>query len=309
MITEFHFLRPWWLIALLPLTLLYWQLLRQNPRLQSWGAVCDSHLLNHLIKSQEVGKRYRSLLFLLCAGILLIISLAGPSWSRLPVPAFQAIQPRVIILDMSENMLDSDLKPDRLSRAKFILHDLLTQTNVGQLGLIVFTGQPFVVSPLTDDAKTIDSLLPSLTPEIMPIGGQKLSDALDEGAKLIKQAGFNEGQLLVLTATPPSNEANNIAKKLAAQGIVTSIVPMIAKDALSPLFSSLAKSGKGEVLTLSNGSQLRQWLAKSNKKQRFTQSEYKDVPIWRDEGRWFLLPALLLLLPVFRRGWLQRVDS
>ncbi|MGQ3889203.1 vWA domain-containing protein [Legionella sp. CNM-1927-20] len=310
MIADFHFLRPWWLIALLPLILLIWQLTRQNPRLESWSAICDRHLLEQLIQSKEVGKRYSSLLLLLGTGIFLIISLAGPSWVRLPVPTFQAIQPRVIILDMSESMLNTDLTPDRLTRAKFKLHDLFNQTDTGQLGLVVFTSQPFVVSPLTEDAKTIDALLPSLTPDIMPIGGQQLNDALKESARLIKQAGFTEGQLLVLTGTPPDTQASDVAKKLADQGITTSIMPIVANESLSPLFKSFARAGRGIILSLNDTPRdLEQWLATANKNQQFTQNEYKDTPVWRDEGRWFLLPALLLLLPLFRRGWLQRIDS
>ncbi|STX52839.1 TPR (repeat) domain protein [Legionella busanensis] len=310
MIADFHFLRPWWLIALLPLILLIWQLTRQNPRLESWSAICDKHLLDQLIQSKEVGKRYSSLLLLLGIGIFLIISLAGPSWVRLPVPTFQAIQPRVIILDVSESMLNKDLPPDRLTRAKFKLHDLFTQSNTGQLGLIVFTGQPFVVSPLTEDAKTIDALLPSLTPDIMPIDGQQLSDALEEGARLIKQAGFTEGQLLVLTGTPPDAQASDTSRKLAAEGITTSIMPIVTNESLSPLFDSFVKAGQGIVLSLNNTSKdLKQWLTTANKNPHFVQNEYKDIPIWRDEGRWFLLPALVLLLPLFRRGWLQRIDT
>ncbi|STX30163.1 TPR (repeat) domain protein [Legionella beliardensis] len=310
MIADFHFLRPWWLVSLLPLLLLGWQLARQNSRLQAWSAVCDSHLLAHLIKSNGTSKRRSSILLLLIIGILLIISLAGPSWSRLPVPAFQAIQPRVIVLDMSEDMLDNDLTPDRLTRAKFKLHDLFTQAETGQLGLIVFTSEPFVVSPLTEDAKTIDALLSSLTPEIMPIGGQQLSSALEESAQLIRQAGFNEGQLLLLTASPPNADSVSVAKKLATQGIATSVMPMVADQALMPLFKPLATAGQGTVLSITDTpTELAQWLRTTNKKQQFTQSEYKNIPVWRDEGRWFLLPALFLLLPLFRRGWLQRIDS
>lgn len=310
MVSDFHFLRPWWLLAVIPLLGLLWVLLQKNPQLLAWSKICDAHLLPHLVKNRRQGKRHSALLFLFLSGLFICLSLAGPSWLRLPVPAYQAVQPRVLILDMSSNMLDSDLTPNRLTRAKFKLHDLFTQRDAGQFALVAFTGEPFVVSPLTDDGKTIDSLLQSLTPQIMPVGGQKLDSALEEGAQLITQAGFNQGQLLVLTATPPDEGALSIAEKLAEKGIFTSIMPIMADKTLASLFQPLATAGKGLLISFSDTSKdLDQWLKVTNTKQSYAFNEHNDIPVWRDEGRWLLIPALIFLLPVFRRGWLQRIDS
>src|SRR5580704_5495960 len=174
MISEFHFLRPWWLLAVIPLlglVILSW---RQTPQLHAWSDVCDSHLLEHLLQKKGQNKRIASLSFLFLSILLMILSLAGPAWYKLPVPTYKSIEPRVLVLDMSPNMMATDLTPNRLSRAKFKLHYLFTRKNEGQFGLIVYTGEPFVVSPLTNDGKTIASLLSMLTPDIMPVGGQKL---------------------------------------------------------------------------------------------------------------------------------------
>src|SRR5262249_40593683 len=162
---------PWWLLAALPLLGLLWSLWRQSPRVLAWAAVCDRHLLEYLMQSKGQGRRHLALLSLFISGLCMCISLAGPTWSRLPVPLFKQIQPRVLVLDMSNAMLENDLTPDRLTRAKFKLHDLFKRRDIGQFGLVVYTGEPFVVSPLTDDARTIDSLLSSLSPDIMPVEG------------------------------------------------------------------------------------------------------------------------------------------
>jgi len=308
---DFHFLRPEWLWSLLPLIGLLYLSWHQQPRLQSWDSICDAHLLRYLVKNKRANKRFPALLLLFFATVFMIIGLAGPTWSRLPVPAYQKMQARVIVLDMSEAMLEKDLSPDRLTRAKFKLHDLFSRREAGQTGMIVFTGEPFVVSPLTDDEQTIDSLLSSLTPEVMPVGGQRLNTALDQAAQLIKQAGFKEGEILVLTATTPNAAAIDTAAKLAAKGIFTSIMPIVADHTLSPLFQPLADAGHGQLLLFSDsGTDLAQWFKKTAENGvQYTRNDQDDIPIWRDEGRWFLLPALILLLPVFRRGWLQRIDS
>ena len=209
---------------------------------------------------------------------------------------------------MSEHMMNNDLSPNRLSRAKFKIRDLLAHKGIGQFGLIVYTGEPFVASPLTDDGQTIASLLTVLTPDIMPVTGQKLDSALKEAGQLIKTAGYEQGQILVLTADSPSRGAINEAKKLADAGIFSSIMPVTAESKLNPLFQVFADSGEGQLLVYSSDSRdLDLWLNHANLRKQFALSQHDDIPLWRDEGRWFLIPALLLLLPVFRRGWLQKV--
>jgi len=308
--TEFHFLRPWWLLIIVPLVILFWFLWRQNSRLEAWAAICDKQLLAHLVQTKGQGRQRGALSFLFISALSMVISLAGPTWSRLPMPSYQQVQPRVLILDMSDAMLAKDLPPDRLTRAKFKLHDLFKRRDVGQFALVVYSGEPFVVSPLTDDGKTIDALLSALNPEIMPVEGQRLDTALEEAAQLINHAGFKQGQLLILTGESPSRAAIAVAKKLAARQIYTSIMPMLANNSLNPLFKDLASAGQGQLVPFADTSMdLEHWLKATTQSAQYNLSKENDIPLWRDEGRWFLLPALIFLMPVFRRGWLQRISS
>lgn len=305
--TDFHFIRPLWLWMLLPFVVLSWCLLRQTSTMTAWSKVCDAHLLPYLIQTKHYSRRIFSMLLLFASVLLMIISLAGPTWSRLPVPTYQQIQPRVVVLDMSDTMLTNDLQPDRLSRAKFKLHDLFQHKNTGQFGLVVYTGEPFVVSPLTDDGQTIDALLSSLTPDVMPVEGQQLSSAIDQAHQLITQAGFQQGNILVLTASSPSRSDIEAATLLSQAGIYTSIMPVIKNDTtLNPLFEEFAKAGHGEVIPFSDTStDLEQWLTATQSNQQYTANLQNDIPVWSDQGRWFLIPALIFLLPAFRRGWLS----
>ncbi|ASQ44708.1 hypothetical protein clem_00710 [Legionella clemsonensis] len=308
--TEFHFIRPWWLFAILPLLALAWYLWRRRPQLEVWAAICDQSLLEHLLVAKGSHNRHFALSLLVASALCMIISLSGPSWMRLPVPTYKQIQPRILVLDMSDAMLEKDLLPNRLSRAKFKLHDLFKRGDVGQLGLVVYTGEPFIVSPLTDDAQTIDALLSSLSPDIMPVEGNRLETALEEAAQLFRQAGFRQGQILVLTAETPSAAAIATAKNMARRHIITSIMAVKANGNLNPLFQEFANAGEGVLLQLAdNSSDLDKWLTMKTNNKQFQRSLQDDIPLWRDEGRWFLIPALLFLLPVFRRGWLQRLET
>lgn len=309
MMAEFHFLRPLWFTALIPLVILAFFLFKQRPAMQAWNAICDPHLLPFLIQTKGSRKRTYPMLTLLTSALFMIISMAGPTWSRLPVPTYQQIQPRVLVLDMTQAMLENDLSPDRLSRAKFKLHDLFQHRDAGQFGLVVYAGEPFVVSPLTDDGKTIAALLPALTSNIMPVDGNNLAQALEQAGLLITQAGFQAGQILVLTAHAPSLEAIDSARALSKKGIDTSVIPMRAKSATTA-FQSLASAGNGQLIPFTDTTvDLDRWLRKSHNHSHYGINLQQNIPTWRDQGRWFIIPALLLLLPAFRRGWLQRLSS
>lgn len=305
-----HWLRPWWLLLVFPLFGLFWFLYKKRSDLAAWQAVCDPALLHHLIRTNTHGKRRWALLSLLLSSLLMVVSLAGPTWSKWPAPTYRSIQPRVVVLDMSSIMLEQDLTPDRLTRAKFKLHDLLQQKDIGQVGLVVFSGDAFVVSPLTDDAETIDSLLSSLQVDLMPVEGHALSGALEEAGKLIQQAGFQRGEILVFTAVAPSEQALQVAQALAQQGIHTSVIPSSRGTNAASAFQSLATAGNGVLIPFSDtSSDLLQWLTVTKTPEKYRLNAQQDIPLWRDQGRWFLLPALLLLLPIYRRGWLERIGS
>lgn len=301
-----HFIRPFWLYMLLPWLIFSWRLISQKPALNAWRMACDAHLLPHLTTTRQQSLRILSMVFLLLSLLLMIISLSGPSWSRLPVPIYQKIKPHVVLLDMSEDMLLKDVSPSRLERAKFILHDLFKAQDNGQFAMIAYTSEPFVVSPLTDDGETIDALLASLTANVMPVQGYRLDNALLMAQKIINQAGFDHGDILVLTAHPPGEDDIRVAQRLADHGFTTSVINMTQVP--SSQYQALAVAGKGQNMAIPHISlALEHWLQATKDKEVLDKKH--DIAIWKDEGRLFLIPALFCLLPVFRRGWLQRIHT
>lgn len=305
---EFHFLRPFWLLILVLIGLLGYHLLKQRPALQAWRRICDPELLTYLLKTNPSSHRPWPLWLFMMSCCCMVIALAGPTWSRLPVPTYQSIKPRMILLDLSEDMLQEDLSPNRLARAKFKIHDMLSRRDKGQFGLIVYTSEPFMVSPLTPDGQTIDALLPALTPSLMPVQGNRLEQALAESKALLTSGGATSAELLVLTGKIPSHAAIEAASNLAREGITISIIPMLPDRMAIPLFEPLARAGQGEVIPFSHTNHdIEQWLATNHQRTAYQINHLEDIPLWYDEGRWFLLAGLILLMPIFRRGWFQRL--
>jgi Ca-activated chloride channel family protein len=143
-----HFIRPLWLYLLPLVVILPWAWKRTLRPSGDWSKVCDPHLLRWLSVKQvnEQGKPHGPWLGGL-ALLIVILALAGPSWQKLPDTSFSARDARVIAVDLSRSMLAGDLRPDRLTRARFRVADLLVSTTEGQTGLVAYAGDAYIVAP------------------------------------------------------------------------------------------------------------------------------------------------------------------
>jgi Ca-activated chloride channel family protein len=331
--SDFHFLRPAWFLALPILLLLIFWLARRQLRSRSWQAVCDPELLPHMLLGRSV-RRANWPLWLLSTGLLLaILALAGPAWQERPQPLFRQQSALVILFDLSRSMLADDLKPNRFLRARLKIEDLLRQRQEGQTALIVFAADAFTVTPLTEDQHTIEALLKSLEPGIMPAQGSDPAAAIERGLNLLQQAGVKSGRILLVTDEDQPSAAINAAKLLAKQGFELAVlgvgsregapVPLpgggFLKDAGGTLviprldpsgLRRLANTGGGSYRTI--GVDDSDWRALlQGLDDRHINREEPANPLvastgdrWREEGIWLLWPLTLLAALAFRRGWL-----
>ena len=328
---EFHFLRPMWFGALLPLAWIVWRLLRVRAVSRGWQAVCDPRLLSHLLLDPGGSRRYRPAagIVALC-GLCAILALAGPVWERLPQPVFRDESALVIALELSTHMEAQDVPPSRLERARFKIADILAQREASETALLVYAGRPFAVTPLTDDVATIQSQLSALTPAIMPEPGRRVALALEEAARLLRAAGRDRGDILLIAAGSGEPEAAlRQADELRRAGVRLSVLgvgtgagaPLPApdggylKDAAGGIVLSSQQQGLLRELAAAGGGLYRQLQPDSADVQELLAGFGEALPQageksslaadrWREQGPWLLLPALLLAAFGFRRGYL-----
>lgn len=200
MLADFHFLRPFWLLALIPALLLIILLRFYRQQQSPWHQLIAPHLQHFLLNGQRIIKQQPlALPALLLAWLLGVVALAGPSWQKLPQPSFALKKATVLVLDMSLSMRATDMTPDRATQLRFKAMDFVRQLGEGELALISFAGDAFVISPLTPDHNNIRLLLPDLRPEIMPVQGSDLLTALQQADQLLQQAGYPRGDVVVFT--------------------------------------------------------------------------------------------------------------
>src|SRR3546814_7428070 len=116
-------------------------------------------------------------------------------------------------------MVARDLSPDRVTRARYTLDDLLGAAHGARVALIAFSDEAYTVTPLTDDVATVRTLLPPLAPDIMPTPGDQLAPAVAQAGKLLGTAHARTPHVMVLTDgfNDPST-AFAAAAKLRASG-------------------------------------------------------------------------------------------
>jgi Ca-activated chloride channel family protein len=246
----------------------------------------------------------------------------------MPSPVFRNESALVIALDLSLSMDAEDIKPSRLIRARYKIADILKQRKDGQTALLVYAGDAFTVTPLTDDTETIDSQLSALTTDIMPSDGNNTELVLEKAVELFKQSGLQKGQILLVTDETNNDKVLSVAKNLdnyslSILGVGTNDGAPIAlpeggflKDKQGSIvvpklnasyLENLATAGKGTYQTITaNDSDIKSLLANIDKPIQQEGKENKNLLLdqWEDKGPWLLLFVLPLAALSFRKGFL-----
>ena len=327
-LAQFHYLRPWWLLALLALPLLLWLWRRRRIVDDPWRQVCDAHLLPHLLERGGGKRGWLAPLLFSFGFVIAINALAGPAFRQLPQPLSRADSALIVALDLSDTLRATDLKPDRATRARFKLASLLAARREGQTALIAYAGDAFTVAPLTDDASSLADLANAMQTDIVPVRGKRPERAIDLAARLLHDAGFETGDLLLITdgidrrAIEAAERVSKVGLRVSALGAGTvqgapaplpegGFVPddgggiLLAKLDETSL-RALADSGGGRYAALASDNADLAALgldAIVGSNTRMSEDE-RTTAAYRDEGPWLLLALLPLAALAFRRGWL-----
>ncbi|WP_019628803.1 VWA domain-containing protein, partial [Moritella marina] len=318
--TDFMLLRPLWLLALLPLIALAWYF-RKNDQAKGWHTVLSPEIAKFLLAQHQPATKSNNLFIpLACIWVLTTMALSGPSFSYTERPVASISQAKVMVLDMSLSMRATDLKPNRLAQLRFKSTDILSAVKEGEIGLVAYAGDAFVISPLTTDTSTLLNLLPNLSPEIMPVKGSKPTAGIRQAIELLTNAGYQQGQILLVTDGINTNQADSINTLLADTDYSLSILGLgteqgapikladgqllknnqgtiVVPQLDARLLKDTAKTNSGQVQVITHGSQPLNDLfnhpsrfknSLNNQKTELTTEQRNDDGIW-------LLPLIALL--------------
>lgn len=318
-----HFERPYWLLFI-PVTLLIAFLFNATASQKSaLESTVDTNLLKHLEYKNHSSNKNKWLGVI--SLILCWIGLAGISWTQVPTEMFESTQKNVLVVDQSLSMYATDILPNRQTQLKQTIRDILEQTKEGDIALVAFAGEGFVISPFSQDRETITHFLLALEPIIMPVYGSNLSSGI-ETALSLNQDTSTPLHIIVLTDDLSEEDKERIPSLLKGANTQLDLIAVGTTNA-SPIKlpdgQIMRQNGRNviaatpidklEAFTQSLGgqfyegrltpNQLAQVTHTSLDNQQTQKSENKSI-YWQEQGHWFALPLLLWLAFQFRKGML-----
>jgi|GEM_PF-1784346 len=324
----FFFLRPWWLIAIIPLIVFIW-LLKKRPYTQSnWQKYIDPHLLAHVLNSKTKGLKKSLLAPLVIFWLIVILILSGPSWQKSPPVTLKVdVPPLFLLLDLSRSMLTRDIHPDRLSVAKAKIRQLLRRMPPRPVTLIVYSAMAHQVIPITEDIHLIENLLEYIQPELMPAHGSNTSAALQLAATRLQQSTLKRADILMISDSVDQNTAE-YTKQISSQGarvLVYAIasengayIPGTARGYLHinghPIHTGLdrhsmqlvAESGQGIYQQVTQNDQDIENLLGILSAFQITSlknlQKHKETSVWQDQAAWLLVLIIPFALFLFHPG-------
>lgn len=223
-----HFLRPWWFLALLPIGWIIWRAWQVNRKQGAWHEVIDPKfrtlLLGENASTEPTLNEKLGYIGLTIAWCLAILALSGPWVKSIDVPAQKSQQGVVIVLDLSLSMLADDLAPNRLSRVKYKLTDLLKQHPEFATGMVAYAGSAHTITPVSEDNQTLLNLLPSLNPVMMPKYGANPLLGFEQAYQLFKGSNINQGHILWVTDDIEPQEIDVISNWISSHSVSMTVM-------------------------------------------------------------------------------------
>lgn len=314
MLLQFHLLRPWFLVAMVPAIALYlWNQKIRRDRNQLSGNFA-SHLLPYLIVRDEQNNFFKPQHILLLFWMIAILAIAGPSWRREPSPFAEDQAALVVIIKTTPSMISSDIQPSRLERSVHKLSDLLLERKGAKTALVAYAGSAHRVMPFTTDSNVIVSFASELSPEVMPSEGDNPVSAIDLANSMLSNAKLGGSILLIVDSMP-----DTIDEQLKALSPIKYPVQILAVAA-RPGSDIPADSSTAPALDLNNlqrvadllDAHLNEVTANASDVERINSNivrSHKQTQIegegerFKDAGFYFIPFLVVLGLFWSRRGW------
>jgi len=217
-----HFEAPRWLLlaVVAPLLLAWLHRRAAVKRKQQLAQIASPRFVGELAASHSPARRGFKNFLLLLAFMFAGIALARPQWGELKSTGQYLGEDVVFVLDSSYSMLSTDVRPNRLQRAKLAIADFVRTHGRGRVGLVAFAGSAFLQCPLTLDYDAFETALQSVDEKTMPIPGTDIGRALQEANHAMEKN--SRRKLVVLLTDGEDLEKGGVAtaKSLATNGVV-----------------------------------------------------------------------------------------
>ena len=148
---------------------------------------------------------------------LLFLALLNPSFGDLKGTVKANGKDVFLLIDISKSMDATDIQPSRLEKAKFEINRLVNQFTNDRVGIIIFSQDALMLSPLTFDRNAINLFVPKINTTLLSKGGTDFSPALE----LTKTKSKTQAKVIVLISDGENFGSDNksVLSQIRKKGI------------------------------------------------------------------------------------------
>lgn len=216
-----NFAKPEWLLCLTALPLIgFMAWLSWKKRRYRWERMVAHRLQGRLSHTRPPWVHFTSLGLALGGMAGLIIAVAQPESGEEWVEVENEGRNILFCVDISRSMLARDIEPSRLLASRAAALEILEKFPNDRVGVLLFSGETLVQSPLTIDHSFVEQTLAQLDPNDIPVGGSNLTTAIDSGTRLLRETGQQSNIMVVFSDGEKSSEGlEEAAAGAAREGI------------------------------------------------------------------------------------------
>ena len=153
---------------------------------------------------------------------LMILALLNPSFGEMKGTIKAQGKDIFLLIDVSKSMDATDIQPSRIEKAKFEINRFVNKFSNDRIGLIIFSEDAQMLSPLTFDRKAIDYLVPKINTDMFYAGGTNFTPAVELAFnKLSKTKSKAQSKAIILISDGENfgNFDRTIYSKIRQKGI------------------------------------------------------------------------------------------
>lgn len=154
----------------------------------------------NLLKFNAKGRFISVKIILMTVAIgLIVFSLLGPQKLKGLTEVNREGLDIYVLIDTSKSMLAEDIKPNRISRARKIVENIIDNLEGDRIGFIPFSSSAFVQMPLTDDYDLAKMFLKVIDTDMIGGGGSNVGTAISLADKSFDQTSSADKVVIVLS--------------------------------------------------------------------------------------------------------------
>ena len=236
---------------------------------------------------------------------LLIVALARPQRTNEQVEQWSEGIDITLVIDISESMRIEDFEPNRLEAAKAVARDFISGRMQDRIGLVIFSGDAYSLSPLTTDYNLLYDFIDEIDFSLIESRGTAIGSALAVATNRMRDAdgaGERSASKVMILLSDGDNTAGNLDPITAAElghayGIKIYTIA-IGKEGRVPFgkdffgntryvdnsldettLREIARIGEGEFYRVSNNKALEEVFALIDKyeKAEIKETRYRDT--------------------------------